>query len=236
MRASPFLRRGRDAAASPVAAGLASGERGTAIPTAVDARRDALRDRAPRARPRPRPREDIATAGRWLDANVPETEESLQPGGQERIEQRMPTKPLIVAPGDRPRPLHVVGEQITVLASKVATGGYEIFFQDGPAGSGPPPHSHPWDESFYVIRGDIEFGVADSTMTGGRDTLVHVPAGTVHWFRFCEGGGQMLSVAGAGSEASALFTDIDAEIPPGAPDEEKLRSIAVRNRMQVFVE
>jgi quercetin dioxygenase-like cupin family protein len=129
-----------------------------------------------------------------------------------------------------------VGEQITVLASNAATGGYEIFLQDGPPGSGPPPHAHPWDECFYVTRGDIEFGIGDRAMTGGPGTLVHVPAGTVHWFRFREGGGEMLSVTGAGSEASALFSDIDAEIPPGIPDKEKLRGIAVRNRMQVFVE
>ena len=37
-----------------------------------------------------------------------------------------------------------------MLASGAQTGGYEIFLQVGPEGSGPPPHNHPWDESFYV--------------------------------------------------------------------------------------
>jgi quercetin dioxygenase-like cupin family protein len=58
--------------------------------------------------------------------------------------------PFIVTPVGAPRPLNVVGEKITVLASSAQTGGYEIFLQTGPEGSGPPPHSHPWDESFYV--------------------------------------------------------------------------------------
>jgi hypothetical protein len=46
---------------------------------------------------------------------------------------------FVVTPATRPAPLNVVGEQITVLASGSQTGGYEIFRQAGPEGSGPPP-------------------------------------------------------------------------------------------------
>jgi hypothetical protein len=34
-----------------------------------------------------------------------------------------------------------------------------FLLQEGPEASGPPPHSHPWDESFYVVKGKIEFGI-----------------------------------------------------------------------------
>jgi hypothetical protein len=47
-----------------------------------------------------------------------------------------------------PKPLNVVGVNITVLASAAATEGYEITLQEGNAGSGPPLHTHPWDECF----------------------------------------------------------------------------------------
>ena len=42
----------------------------------------------------------------------------------------MRAKAFVVAPKDYPRPLNVVGEHITVLASAAATGGYEIFLQE----------------------------------------------------------------------------------------------------------
>ena len=148
----------------------------------------------------------------------------------------MSIKPFAVFPESRPRSLNVVGEQVTVLAPKAATHGYEVFFQDGPDGSGPPPHSHPWDETFYLIRGDIEFGIDEKSMTAKPGTLVHLPAGTVHWFRFGKGGGQMISMAGEGSRASTLFTDIDAEIPAGPPDIERLQNIAKRFGVRVFVD
>lgn len=129
--------------------------------------------------------------------------------------------PLIVSRKSSPRPLNVVGEQITVLASGAETGSYEIFLQAGPEGSGPPPHSHPWDEAFYVMRGDIAFGVGEREMVASAGTLIHLPAGTTHWFRFGQGGGEMISMTSR-EGASHMFTDIDREIPPEKPDVEKL--------------
>jgi len=65
----------------------------------------------------------------------------------------MAVRPFITAPEDYAPALDIVGEHVTVLASGEATGGYEIFLQRGSEGSGPPPHSHPWDESFFVVKG-----------------------------------------------------------------------------------
>jgi len=66
--------------------------------------------------------------------------------------------PFVVAPNDYGDALDIVGEHVTVLASGEAAAGYEIFLQRGPEGSGPPPHTHPWDESFFVLKGEIPSG------------------------------------------------------------------------------
>lgn len=133
--------------------------------------------------------------------------------------------PIVLTPDMRPRPLNVVGEEITVLASGAQTGGYEVFLQDGAEGTGPPPHSHDWDECFYVVRGEVAFAVGDRELVGRPGTFVHVPAGAVHWFRFGAGGGEMVSMTSR-EGASKLFTDIDREIAPGAPDLAKLAEVA----------
>jgi len=132
--------------------------------------------------------------------------------------------PIVLTPEMRPRPLNVVGEGITVLASGAATGSYEVFLQAGAEGTGPPPHSHGWDECFYVTAGEVAFGVEGEALVGRPGTFVHVPAGATHWFRFGAGGGQMLSVTSR-EGASQLFADIDREIAPGTPDVEKLMAI-----------
>lgn len=130
-------------------------------------------------------------------------------------------EPIVVTPVTAARPLNVVGEQITVLASGAQTGSYEIFHQAGPEGSGPPPHNHPWDEAFYVIEGEIAFGFDERELVAGPGALVHLPAGVTHWFRFGKGGGVMVSMTSR-EGASHMFTDFDREVSPTAPDLGKL--------------
>lgn len=140
----------------------------------------------------------------------------------------MPFEPLIVAPSAYPEPLDVVGEKITVLAAGAATGSYEIFVQSGGVGSGPEPHYHPWDESFFILHGEVEFNVesvAPRIATAG--TLVHVPAGCTHWFRWREGGGSMLSITSR-EAASRMFTDISAATTGQRPSRETMNEICGR--------
>ena len=134
----------------------------------------------------------------------------------------MNIQPFVVAPKNYPHPLNAIGVKVTVLASNVDTQGYEITVQEGDEGTGPPPHSHNWDESFYVLKGEVEFSYGDKTGVGVPGTLLHLPAGTVHGFRFGVGGGTLIEITGQGGSASKLFTNIDKEIPPGPPDIPKL--------------
>jgi quercetin dioxygenase-like cupin family protein len=146
----------------------------------------------------------------------------------------MPPSPFIVTPEDHTPVLDIVGEHVTVLASGEATQGYELFHQRGPEGSGPPPHSHPWDESFYVIRGEIDFGIGPDSKTASPGTLVHLPAGTEHWFRFGRGGGEMLSITSR-LGASKMFIDMAREIAPVNPDLEKLAEVGGRHGLKLGV-
>jgi quercetin dioxygenase-like cupin family protein len=140
------------------------------------------------------------------------------------------TEAIIVRNGEGITPFDIVGEQITVLASGARTGSYEIFHQAGPEGSGPPPHSHPWDEAFYVLSGEIAFGVEGSDTVGAAGTLVHVPAGTSHWFRFGAGGGAMLSVTSR-EAASHFFAECHDSLDAKEPDLGKLIEIGAKHEV-----
>jgi hypothetical protein len=61
-----------------------------------------------------------------------------------------------------------------------------------------------------------------------------VPAGATHWFRFCEGGGEMVSVTSR-EGASHLFADIDREISPENPDVGKLAELGKPYGLAVLV-
>ncbi len=144
----------------------------------------------------------------------------------------MAANPFIVAPEDYAPTLNIVGEHVTVLASGEATEGYEIFLQRGPEGSGPPPHSHPWDESFFVVQGRIDFGIGAESRTAVPGTLVHLPAGIVHWFRFGKDGGEMISMTSR-LGASRMFADMAREVAPVNPDLGKLAEVGGRHGLKV---
>jgi quercetin dioxygenase-like cupin family protein len=136
---------------------------------------------------------------------------------------------FVLRPDQHERALNVVGTKVTVLASNAATQSYGITLQCGDEGTGPPPHSHDWDEAFYVLKGEVHFQCGGEAYACGAGTLVHVPRGTVHGFSYGSGGGQMLEITGSGALAAQLFTAIDDQIPVGPPDVPKLLDVARRN-------
>jgi quercetin dioxygenase-like cupin family protein len=137
----------------------------------------------------------------------------------------MSTDPIVVTPAERPKALDLVGEDMTVLASSAQTGSYEIFLQVSREGSGPPPHHHPWDEAFYVLRGEVVFGANGRETTVNPGTLVHVPGGVTHWFKVGEGGAEMLSITST-SGASGFFTAISRDDDGNVPSFEDVIRIA----------
>jgi len=119
----------------------------------------------------------------------------------------------VVAPATRPAPLNVVREQSRFLHQAPEL----VVTKSSAEGSGPPPHYHPWDESFYVVSGQVAFGVGDKDMTAEPGTLVHLPAGPMHWLRFGQGGGQMISMTSR-EAASHFFTNVHRAIYREAPE------------------
>jgi hypothetical protein len=63
-------------------------------------------------------------------------------------------------------------------------------------------------------------------------TLVHLPAGTVHWFRFGRGGGEMISMTFAPGRLEE-FADIAREVAPVNPDVGKLAEVGARHGLTV---
>jgi hypothetical protein len=61
---------------------------------------------------------------------------------------------------------------------------------------------------------------------------VHLPAGTMHWFRYGQGGGEIISMISR-EAASHFFTDVDRAISSEAPDIQKFVEIAKQHQLTV---
>jgi len=145
----------------------------------------------------------------------------------------MKVKHFVLTPDQHAPALNVVGTKVIVLAANAVTQSYGITLQRGDEGTGPPPHSHDWDEAFYVLNGEVEFLCEGESQLCMPGTLVHVPGGTVHGFRYGRGGGQMLEITGQGALAAQMFNAINKEIPAGSTDIPKVLEVLKRNGVNV---
>src|SRR3954451_12573955 len=94
---------------------------------------------------------------------------------------------LAVARPDAPDLLHlaVVGDTYTVLLSGEQTGGrFTLIDMLIPAGGGPPPHRHDFEESFRVLEGSVEVRLRDDPPVRLEvGETVNIPANAPHSFR-----------------------------------------------------
>ena len=108
------------------------------------------------------------------------------------------------------RTLSVVGDTLQVLQSGEA---FEVFEVAGTVDNGPPPHAHPWVESYYGLAGEIEISASDTTTILRSGDFISVPAGAVHTFRTLTQDARFLLMT-SGDRASLFFADIEANVPP----------------------
>jgi len=103
------------------------------------------------------------------------------------------------------------------------------------------------DDFFVVIEQDLHVGdVRQQGFLGGEvpvggsprhqrpfGTLVHLPGGSTHWFRFGPGGGEMISMTSRAG-AAAFFADVDREVSPTEPDFGVLLGVASSHDLTVL--
>jgi quercetin dioxygenase-like cupin family protein len=77
------------------------------------------------------------------------------------------------------------GDHYTFLVTGAESGGaYFAMEALVPPGGGPPPHIHTReDETFYVLKGNVEFLLGEQRVVAGPGDFVNVPRGTVHRFQ-----------------------------------------------------
>lgn len=79
----------------------------------------------------------------------------------------------------------VVGDSVKFIATGEDTGGqYDLFDAYVPPNVGTTPHIHlKQDEGFYILDGQVEFQLDDTTFTATPGTFVNVPKGHIHAYR-----------------------------------------------------
>lgn len=90
-----------------------------------------------------------------------------------------------VRPAEGPAVAMAGGSYRIVISGKQTDGAYAIIEMLVPPGSGPGPHAHAgFQESFYVLEGEVEFKSELGIYTAVQGSFVNIPlGGLVHCFK-----------------------------------------------------
>ena len=82
------------------------------------------------------------------------------------------------------RNIAMAGDTYTILISGDETAGrFAVIDMLVPAGGGPPPHRHDFEEAFHILEGELEVTVRGDARIVGAGEIANVPAKALHAFR-----------------------------------------------------
>ena len=147
---------------------------------------------------------------------------------------------------DEGQSISVGGNTYRILITGAQSGGaYTSIEMLVPPGGGPGPHAHPaWQESFYVIEGEIEVASEEGVHIAKEGSLVNIPlGGMVHCFKNKSGklARLLCTVVPAGMDDFFLEFGVPVEngvfLPPPVMTPElaaKMKAVAGKYGQQLF--
>jgi quercetin dioxygenase-like cupin family protein len=128
--------------------------------------------------------------------------------------------------------LSVMGAQLRFLCSADKTDkSWSMMEAVLPMDSGPPPHHHPWDEAYYVVSGEVRFGLGERNALLKAGDFIYAPAGTVHTFQGASKDPARLLIFDAPAHAEAFFRELGREVNEMPRDLSKVPGIGERHQV-----
>jgi quercetin dioxygenase-like cupin family protein len=141
----------------------------------------------------------------------------------------MQSTPLIVRQ-DEGEVLNVLGVAVRFLCQSEDTrGAWSLMENLIPAGSGPPPHRHPWDEAYFLIEGEVEFRIGERIERVRAGDFVYAPAGTAHAFHGVSEAPARMLIFDAPAHAGHFFKEVDRQVRELPRDLSKLPQIGAQH-------
>lgn len=158
-----------------------------------------------------------------------------------------PISKLTAVDAQEGQTLSVVGDTYRIVITGEQTGGaYAAIDMLIPPQGGPGPHSHAdFQESFYVMEGEIVVKTLDQTYTARKGSFVNIPlGGVVHCFKNETDTTAHLLCVVVPSGLEKLFQEIGKPVQPGiflAPpppmtpeEQQRLQTMAAKYGQKLF--
>ena len=128
--------------------------------------------------------------------------------------------------------LDVLGMKIKYLCTSDDTDGrHSSMLNTVPKGLGAPPHKHPWDEAFYVLKGLVELRLGDTVHQLKPGDYALVPANQVHAFNGLSDEEGLLIAFESPGNSHGFFQEINDTVRSLPEDLAKMPDIGQRNQV-----
>ncbi len=142
-------------------------------------------------------------------------------------------QPKTLAPG--------AGESHTLLTHTIVwkttvddtDGRYAMFEVTDTVGGSAPLHSHPWEETFYILEGEIEIQIGNRRELLCTGSTSHIPAHAVHAFTIVSPVARALIVISPAA-AEAFYREAGARITSLPPDPIVFQDICNKYDLQLY--
>ena len=160
-----------------------------------------------------------------------------------------PKRSLTVARPDGLPHIGLVGDTYTITVSGDDTGGrFCVIDMYIPAGGGPPPHRHDFEETFILLEGELEATFRGKKSVVRAGDTVNIPSNAPHQFHNASTGPVRLLCICSPAGQEKFFLEVGVPVatrttPPPKLDEkeqaaflEKVKALAPRYRTELLRE
>lgn len=119
--------------------------------------------------------------------------------------------PKTLAPGAGDAQTLLTHTLVWKTTASDTNGKYAMCEMIDHEGGGAPVHSHPWEETFYILAGEVEILLDDRREVFGAGAVVHIPANTIHAFQICSPIARVLVIIAPG-HAEAFYHEAGARL------------------------
>lgn len=128
---------------------------------------------------------------------------------------------------------YVLGETLRPLLTNAMGSSIEIFDTTGTPGGGPPAHTHPWEEAYVVLSGEMDVHIGAATTRLAAGDCAHVPANIPHGYTTIDAT-HFLTIVTQGN-AARFFKQVATEIAMNPPDVEGVLRVGAQNAITFLV-
>ena len=155
----------------------------------------------------------------------------------------MSNNPKIITVNDRSgKDLSIAGNAYQIIISGAETDGkFAIIDMLVPPGGGPVPHAHPdFQESFYVLEGEVQFKTETEKYTATKGAFISIPQnGPIHCFKNTSNAPARLLCTVAPSGLEEFFTEVaavtaDLSGPPDENTKQKLSALSEKYGQRIY--